>query len=170
MILKRLFLAIMFGLQLLFLSACGGYIPPDVPRYSDIFTGNQAWIESSYDLFFHHSPEYLNYEYAHGCHYGRLRADDKEMPFMVVTDVTASLGFISPPEDGEAGSTTRASDILFIGSYIASGEDFYEIRVCDSKIPDIIPDDTVLHFDISDIEVEDLYIPEFLGDRRQGDG
>lgn len=149
-------LTLILVLQLLLFSGCAGY---QIPEMEDRFLDYQVWEESSYDLFFYYSSEYYNYENSTSNTAGRLKVGEKEYPLHVGVDGSGGLHFVSHRKDGEK------TEILFEGYFVKSEPDFYEIRVHNSKIPDILPDDTILHFDISDVEAEDLYIPEFLGKR-----
>lgn len=121
------------------------------------FLDNERWTEQTYDMMFDVSNSYAKYENALTIITGRIIVQDYELVFNVGHDMSGNLSFYQ----------LRGSDVqerYFVGWFRSADENTYSVKVDYSKIPEIMPDGTILTFTIEDIAAEDFYIPEALGE------
>lgn len=163
---KRFVLCILIFIGIFFMVGCNAHEFPR-PNMKELFTGNQVWIEQNYDLIFYYSPAYEEYEFPLTCKFGRLKIDKEEIDFFVSTDEWGGLYFEVPRKPEE---TVKE---LFSCMCMDFGDGFYEAEVFNTNIPNSMPNGTILHFSISNIELDELYIPDYVGARTtdgRGDG
>ena len=114
-------------------------------------------------MMFDVSNSYAKYENAITTITGRIIVQDCELVFNVNYDISGNLLFVA----------LRTPDVTFQECYFkawfrSADENTYSVKVDSSKIPEIMPDGTILTFTIEDIAAEDLYIPEALGGLKEG--
>lgn len=125
------------------------------------FSNNERWTEQTYDMMFDVSNSYTKFENSMTIITGRIIASECELVFNVSNDISGNLLFVP----------LRNSDVegyYFKGWFRSADENTYSVKVDSSKIPEIMPDGTILTFTIEDIAAEDLYIPEALGGLKEG--
>ena len=147
----------MAAIILLVILTLGGCSGPINPAFH-VFSNGQRWTAEEMDIFFDVHSKYCDYKNAHASTVGRIRVEREEILICVDYDTAAQLYFY----------TLEEGTLIAESRFIKAPDDYtYVIRIGSSKIPDILPNGTILTFKREDITEDELFMPEELGGLKQ---
>lgn len=113
------------------------------------------------DIFFDTHPKYRNYENSSTDMVGRIRTENETVCFCAAYshEYEYELYFYSLDKTNAEIAIGRCEG--------PSDHHTYRVEIDCSKIPDILPDGTILTFRREDIPVDEMFMPEELGELKQ---